>query len=125
RVLRDRLYSTLPNGIGGVTAAAGPGDEVGGTFDVEITLPGPEEVAGWLAEHAAGEGRTGVAVSGTWGRRLPRPGRAHRGRRAGAGGLAGRPRPAQGDARCQGPVPRPGRPWPGTGRADHRHRARR
>jgi DNA polymerase-1 len=68
RVLRDRLYSTLPNGIGGVTAAAGPGDEVGGTFDVEITLPGPEEVAGWLAEHAAGEGRTGVAVSGTWGR---------------------------------------------------------
>ena len=51
-----------------MTAAAGPGDEVGGTFDVEITLPGPEEVAGWLAEHAAGEGRTGVAVSGTWGR---------------------------------------------------------
>src|SRR5499427_9750181 len=34
RVLRDRLYTTLPNGIGGVTAAAGPGDEVGGTFDV-------------------------------------------------------------------------------------------
>src|SRR6185312_13180934 len=68
RVLRDRLYSTLPNGIGGVTAAAGPGDEVGGTFDVEITLPGPEEVAGWLAEHAAGEGRTGVAGSGTSGR---------------------------------------------------------
>src|SRR5204863_10735 len=31
-------------------------------------LPGPEEVASWLAEHAAGEGRTGVAVSGTWGR---------------------------------------------------------
>src|SRR5215475_12752908 len=68
RVLRDRLYSTLPNGIGGVTALAGPGDAAGGTFDVEITLPGPEEVAGWLAEHAAGEGRTGVAVSGTWGR---------------------------------------------------------
>jgi DNA polymerase I len=68
RVLRDRLYSTLPNGIVGVTAAPGAGDEAGGTFDVEITLPGPEEVAGWLAEHAAGEGRTGVAVSGTWGR---------------------------------------------------------
>jgi len=68
RVLRDRLYSTLPNGIGGVAAVAGPGDEAGGAFDVEITLPGPEEVAGWLAEHAAGEGRTGVAVSGTWGR---------------------------------------------------------
>ncbi|HXZ76254.1 MAG TPA: DNA polymerase I, partial [Streptosporangiaceae bacterium] len=68
RVLRDRLYSTLPNGIGPVTAAAGPGDGAGGAFDVEITLPGPEEVAGWLAEHAAAEGRTGVAVSGTWGR---------------------------------------------------------
>jgi DNA polymerase-1 len=68
RVLRDRLYSTLPNGIGGVTAVADPGDAAGGAFDVEITLPGPEEVAGWLAEHAAGEGRTGVAVSGTWGR---------------------------------------------------------
>jgi DNA polymerase-1 len=68
RVLRDRLYSTLPNGIGGVTAVADPGDAAGGAFDVEITLPGAEEVAGWLAEHAAGEGRTGVAVSGTWGR---------------------------------------------------------
>ena len=68
RVLRDRLYSTLPNGIAGVTAPADPGDEAGGAFDVEITLPGPEEVAGWLAEHAAGDGRTGVAVSGTWGR---------------------------------------------------------
>ncbi|HXZ70331.1 MAG TPA: DNA polymerase, partial [Streptosporangiaceae bacterium] len=68
RVLRDRLYSTLPNGIVGVSAAPGTGDEAGGKFDVEITLPGPEEVAGWLAEHAAGEGRTGVAVSGTWGR---------------------------------------------------------
>src|SRR5262249_58970184 len=68
RVLRDRLYSTLPNGIGGVTAPAVAGDgEPGGAFEVEISLPGPEEVAGWLAEHAAGEGRTGVAVSGTWG----------------------------------------------------------
>jgi DNA polymerase I len=68
RVLRDRLYSTLPNGITGVTAAPGPGGEAGGSFDVEIALPGPEEVAGWLAEHAAGDGRAGVAVSGTWGR---------------------------------------------------------
>jgi DNA polymerase-1 len=69
RVLRDRLYSTLPNGITGVTAAPGPGgDGAGEAFDVDIALPGAEEVAGWLAEHAAGEGRTGVAVSGTWGR---------------------------------------------------------
>src|SRR5262249_51123003 len=69
RVLRDRLYSTLPNGIGGVAAPAAAGDgEPGGAFDVDIALPGPEEVAGWLAEHAAGEGRAGLAVSGTWGR---------------------------------------------------------
>jgi len=69
RVLRDRLYSTLPNGISGVTAAPGPGrDEAGEAFAVEIALPGPEEVAGWLAEHAAGEGRVGVAVSGAWAR---------------------------------------------------------
>jgi DNA polymerase I len=68
RVLRDRLYSTLPNGIAGVTAAPGPEGEAAGAFDVEVARPGPEEVAGWLAEHAAGEGRTGVAVSGTWGR---------------------------------------------------------
>jgi DNA polymerase-1 len=68
RVLRDRLYSTLPNGISGVTAAPGPDGEAGGEFDVEIALPGPEEVAGWLAEHAAAGGRAGVAVSGTWGR---------------------------------------------------------
>src|SRR5215813_5887202 len=69
RVLRDRLYSTLPNGISGVTAAPGPERDDGGeAFAVEITLPGPEEVAGWLAEHAAGEGRVGVAVSGAWAR---------------------------------------------------------
>jgi DNA polymerase I len=68
RVLRDRLYSTLPNGIAGVTAAPGADAEAAGSFAVEIALPGPEEVAGWLAEHAAGDGRTGVAVSGTWGR---------------------------------------------------------
>jgi DNA polymerase I len=68
RVLRDRLYATLPNGIAGVTAAPGSDAEARGSFDVEIALPGPEEVAGWLAEHAAADGRTGVAVSGTWGR---------------------------------------------------------
>ncbi len=69
RVLRDRLYSTLPNGIAGVTAAPGPaGGEAAEAFDVEIALPGPEEVAGWLAEHAADEGRTGVATAGTWAR---------------------------------------------------------
>src|SRR6516165_11052997 len=76
RVLRDRLYSTLPNGIAGVTAAPGADAEAGGTFEVEIALPGPEEVAGWLAEHAAAEGRTGVAVSGRWRPGWPSPPRA-------------------------------------------------
>ncbi len=69
RVLRDRLYATLPNGIAGaapaITAAA-PG-EPEAAFDVEISMPGPGEVAAWLAEHAlAGEGRAGLAVSGSW-----------------------------------------------------------
>jgi DNA polymerase I len=70
RVLRDRLYSTLPEGIGGAppaagtTAAGGAGD----AFDVEVTVLGPDEVSSWLAEHAAGDGRTGLAVTGTWGR---------------------------------------------------------
>ena len=29
---------------------------------------GPGEVTAWLAEHAAGPGRAGLAVSGLWGR---------------------------------------------------------
>ena len=68
RVLRERLHAKLPNGIAGVTAAAPAGDERGGAFDVDITVPGPGEVAGWIAEHAVGQGRTGLAASGSWGR---------------------------------------------------------
>ena len=127
RVLRERLYATLPNGIGGVTAAADPGAEAGGTFDVEIALPGPGG-GGRLAGRARGAatGRTGLAVSGTWGRGTGTltglalatpdgagafldPADAHRGRRAGAGGLAGRPRP--GPRRCTTPRARCTR-WP-------------
>ena len=66
RVLRDRLYSTLPNGIIGQLApppAAGP--DAG--FEVDLSVLGPDEVAGWLAAHAV-SGRVGIAVSGTWGR---------------------------------------------------------
>ena len=69
RVLRDRLYSTLPNGITGAATAAGA--EASGPadgFEVAVSVPGPDELAAWLDEHATGTGRAGVAVHGTWGR---------------------------------------------------------
>jgi DNA polymerase I len=69
RVLRDRLYTTLPNGILGATAAAGaagPADSP--AFEVDVAMPGAGEVAQWLAEHVAGGGRTGLAAQGEWGR---------------------------------------------------------
>jgi DNA polymerase-1 len=69
RVLRDRLYSTLPNGI--VSSAGSPGSDVSGPehgFEVEVSVPGPDELAAWLDEHATGTGRAGVAIHGTWGR---------------------------------------------------------
>ena len=66
RVLRDRLYSTLPNGITGQpTVAQPPGAEAG--FDVSLSKLGPGQVSEWLASHAR-SGRIGLAVSGTWGR---------------------------------------------------------
>jgi DNA polymerase-1 len=85
RVLRDRLYQTLPDGICGVAAGeAGPAEPAAG-FEVEVTLLGPDEVAEWIADHAAqpdlppdtGDAdtadqppitRAGLAVAGTWGR---------------------------------------------------------
>jgi DNA polymerase I len=66
RVLRDRLYATLPNGIIGQPTPTAPASS-GAAFDVDLARLGPGEVAGWLASHAAG-GRVGIAVSGTWGR---------------------------------------------------------
>jgi DNA polymerase I len=66
RVLRDRLYSTLPNGICGAAAPmAGAAPEA--AFEVEVARPGPGELAAWLAEHAAGTGRAGLAAEGNWG----------------------------------------------------------
>jgi DNA polymerase-1 len=58
RVLRERLYATL--------SAVEPEADEG--FDVQVVRPGPGEVAQWLADHAGGPGRTGIAVSGRWGR---------------------------------------------------------
>jgi DNA polymerase-1 len=68
RVLRDRLYTTLPNGITGAAAAAEAAAQPGEAFEVDVAQPGPGELGSWLAEHAATGGRSGVAASGTWGR---------------------------------------------------------
>jgi len=67
RVLRDRLYQTLPHGITAATLPAPPVSRAERTFQVVTDLPGPEEVPSWLAEHSSAE-RCGVAVTGTWGR---------------------------------------------------------
>jgi DNA polymerase I len=61
RVLRDRLYQTLPNGITERPAAARP-DAEGAGFEVRLT-----SLDDWLARHGT-TGRAGIAVAGTWGR---------------------------------------------------------
>jgi DNA polymerase-1 len=68
RVLRDRLYTTLPNGIDWAAAVPEPaaGEGTGQAFDVDVSRPGPGELAGWLEEHARGGGRVGLAASGSW-----------------------------------------------------------
>jgi DNA polymerase I len=73
RVLRDRLYTTLPNGIGVAATEATAAAEPGAAFEVDVAQPGPGELASWLAEHtgaalASTEGRSGLAASGGWGR---------------------------------------------------------
>jgi DNA polymerase I len=67
RVLRDRLYATLPDGITGTSGAAEPAAP-GEGFDLDLTLLGPGTVTAWLARHAAADGRAGLAASGSWGR---------------------------------------------------------
>ncbi len=72
RVLRDRLYATLPNGIiAHRTAEAAPVAQAG--FEVSLDRLGPDEVSDWLAAHASDGRRSGLAVSGTWGRGTGRP----------------------------------------------------
>ncbi len=58
RVLRERLYATL--------SAVEPEADQG--FEVVGGALGPDEVAGWLAEHAPVGRRVGLSVAGTWGR---------------------------------------------------------
>jgi DNA polymerase I len=77
RVLRDRLYQTLPDGIAGVSGRPGappvPGDKADMSgFEIETSVLGPDEVAGWLDEHQSSE-RSGLAVTGTWGRGTGNP----------------------------------------------------
>ena len=68
RVLRDRLYQTLPDGIAGTAAqAAAPGTSGMSGFEVEASVLGPDEVAGWLDQHQSPE-RSGLALTGSWGR---------------------------------------------------------
>jgi DNA polymerase I len=66
RVLRDRLYTTLPNGIIGQLTVPPP-VAAGAGFDVRLRRLGPGQVGDWLSTHAK-SGRVGLAVSGTWGR---------------------------------------------------------
>jgi DNA polymerase-1 len=58
RVLRERLFATL----------ATPEPEASEGFDVDVQRLGPDEVAGFLAEHASDGRRVGVSFAGTWGR---------------------------------------------------------
>jgi DNA polymerase-1 len=58
RVLRDRLFQTLT--VDEVDAESG--------FDVDGTRLAPGELGAWLAAHSSATVRTGVDVSGSWGR---------------------------------------------------------
>jgi DNA polymerase-1 len=78
KVLRERLYQTLPHGLIGATgsdpdgplatSAAGRTQKPDkGAFEVVTELLGPDQVDAWLAAHSSAE-RAGVSVAGTWGR---------------------------------------------------------
>ena len=70
RVLRDRLYQTLPHGLISTVGApdhAGPAQPATLALEVAADLLGPDQVAAWLAAHSSLE-RSGLAVAGTWGR---------------------------------------------------------
>jgi DNA polymerase-1 len=73
RVLRERLYQTLPHGIAAHAAGdAGPAPAVTpqpekSAFDVVAVLLQTAEVSAWLDAHLSDE-RSGVALTGTWGR---------------------------------------------------------
>ena len=151
RVLRDRLYQTFPDGLPGRAEGRRAGRPRGrrrraaaggaGGFEVDASVLGPDEVAQWLEEHESSE-RMGLALDGTWGRgqghadghrdrrrgrrgRVPRPDRAHPGRRARPRRLARRGRAPEGAARRQGTHARAGIARIRSGRAYLGHRAGR
>jgi DNA polymerase I len=79
RVLRDRLYATFPDGLPGApasgagaatdpasAAASADKSDISG-FEVDASVLAPGQVAAWLEKHQSDE-RTGVALSGSWGR---------------------------------------------------------
>jgi len=66
QALRDRLFAVDPGASepdAAAAAAAGPHLEIDGEL---LTEPGA--LAGWLAEHAAGAGRTGLMADYSWAR---------------------------------------------------------
>jgi DNA polymerase-1 len=74
RVLRERLYATLPHGLIGAIGSdpdqvlPGPaGQPEKAAFEVVTELLGPDQVGAWLASHSSAE-RAGVSLTGTWGR---------------------------------------------------------
>ncbi len=75
KVLRERLYQTLPHGLIGAVGSdpdlplggAAAGRQEKAAFEVVTELLGPDQVGAWLAAHSSAE-RSGVAVVGTWGR---------------------------------------------------------
>ncbi len=58
RVLRERLWATLETAV----------PEADSGFEIDGHVLGPGDLCEWLAEHAAGAGRTGLDVAGTSGR---------------------------------------------------------
>jgi DNA polymerase-1 len=75
KVLRERLYQTLPHGLIGATGTD-PADPLSGpvegrpekaAFEVVAEVLGPDQVAPWLAAHQSAE-RAGLSLAGTWGR---------------------------------------------------------
>jgi DNA polymerase I len=75
KVLRERLYQTLPHGLIaaiGSDPAAPLGGPVAGrpekaAFEVVTDLPGPDQAGAWLDAHESAE-RSGLTLAGTWGR---------------------------------------------------------
>src|SRR3984885_7778167 len=71
RVLRAPRSAPFPEGPPGAArsapSAAVDAEGGSGVFEIDASVLGPDEVAGWLAEHDSTE-RMGLALDGTWGR---------------------------------------------------------